>query len=81
MLRFCFLALLAAFSGCAAQSPDSMAPSSATVCEEPRPQVCTMEYLPVCGNLSAGGMKTYSNACSACSDAAVAAWVEGECAQ
>jgi hypothetical protein len=49
------------------------------VCEEPRPQVCTMDYRPVCGNLSDGGVKTYSNGCGACGDAKVISWVEGEC--
>jgi hypothetical protein len=27
---------------------------AATVCEEPRPQVCTMDYRPVCGTLAEG---------------------------
>ena len=52
---------------------------AATVCEEPRPQVCTMDYRPVCGNLADGSVKTYSNGCGACSDANVTSWVEGEC--
>jgi len=52
---------------------------TATVCEEPRPQVCTMDYRPVCGNLADGSVKTYSNGCGACGDAKVTSWVEGEC--
>ena len=52
---------------------------AATVCEEPRPQVCTMDYRPVCGTLSDGSVQTYSNGCGACSDAKVTSWVEGEC--
>ena len=51
----------------------------ATQCEDPRPEVCTMDYRPVCGNLAGGGVKTYSNGCGACSDANVTSWVEGEC--
>ena len=51
----------------------------ATVCEEPRPQVCTMDYRPVCGTLADGSVKTYANGCGACSDANVTSWVEGEC--
>ena len=50
-----------------------------TACEEPRPEVCTMDYRPVCGNLADGSVKTYSNGCGACSDANVSSWVEGEC--
>ncbi len=37
-------------------------------CEEKRPEICTMEYVPVCAELVDGTRKTYSNACSACSD-------------
>ena len=38
------------------------------LCADPRPQMCTMNYLPVCGVLEDNSQKTYSNACSACSD-------------
>ncbi|MCP4767606.1 MAG: hypothetical protein GY875_15195 [Gammaproteobacteria bacterium] len=54
-------------------------PGAATVCEEPRPQVCTMDYRPVCGTLADGSVKTYANGCGACGDAKVNSWVEGEC--
>ena len=37
-------------------------------CHEPRPQVCTREYLPVCGERKNGGWKTYGNDCDACAD-------------
>ena len=52
---------------------------AATVCEEPRPQVCTMDYRPVCGTLAGGSVKTYANGCGACGDASVTSLVEGEC--
>ena len=66
--------------GCAASSPDMKAmPEGAQVCEDPRPQVCTMDYRPVCGNLADGSQKTYSNGCGACGDAAVDFWTEGAC--
>jgi hypothetical protein len=35
-----------------------------------------MEYLPVCATLTDASVKTYA---SACSDARVVSWVEGEC--
>ncbi len=50
-----------------------------TVCTEPRPEICTMDYNPVCGTLDNGGTRTFSNGCSACSDASVIGWVTGEC--
>ncbi len=49
-------------------------------CEEPRPEICTMDYSPVCGSLESGGRKTYSNGCSACSDHAVVGYTDGPCA-
>jgi hypothetical protein len=39
-----------------------------TACIEPRPQICTMDYTPVCAALVSGQEKTYSNGCSACAD-------------
>ena len=49
------------------------------VCEEPRPQMCTMDYRPVCGTTLSGEEKTYSNGCSACSETSVLSYVPGEC--
>ena len=47
-----------------------------TLCDEDnRPEVCTREYMPVCGDDN----ETYSNACIACSDDAVAAHRPGSC--
>ena len=48
-------------------------------CKEPRPQVCTQDYRPVCAALPDGDFKTYSNGCSACSDPAVTGYSEGAC--
>jgi len=53
-----------------------------TVCTEPRPEICTMDYTPVCGlqRLSAVEQwKTYPNACSACSDATVIGHKKDSC--
>jgi len=67
-------------SACATTPHDEPAiAAAAQACEEPRPQVCTMDYRPVCANLADGGVKTYSNGCSACGDAAVSSWTEGAC--
>ena len=49
------------------------------ICEEPRPQVCTREYNPVCATLQGGGSKTYSTACTSCSDFDVVGYKMGAC--
>ena len=72
--------LCLAIAGCAAPAANQPAPAAgATVCEDPRPEVCTMDYRPVCATLKDGSSKTYSNGCGACSDANVNSWIEGEC--
>lgn len=48
-------------------------------CTDPRPEMCTQQYVPVCARLSGGGSKTYSNACSACTDPSVEGSVPGRC--
>ena len=50
-----------------------------TVCADPRPQVCTMDYRPVCAQLEDSSFKTYSNGCTACSDQLVTFYEEGAC--
>jgi hypothetical protein len=68
--------------GCASTTTSSsMQPMSAVaqVCEDPRPQSCTMDYRPVCGTSAGGVLTTYSNGCGACANAAVTSWTEGAC--
>ena len=50
-----------------------------SLCEEPRPQICTMDYRPVCAANQDGEQKTYGNACSACGDSDVISHRQGEC--
>jgi hypothetical protein len=72
--------LVVLLSACATTPPDELAMTAAgQACEEPRPQVCTMDYRPVCASLADGAVKTYSNGCSACADASVSSWTEGAC--
>jgi hypothetical protein len=79
-LRNVMSGLVLLLSACATTPQDEPAlAAAAQVCEEPRPQVCTMDYRPVCANLVDGGLKTYSNGCSACGDVAVSSWTEGAC--
>ncbi|MFY0676089.1 MAG: hypothetical protein JXR18_02275 [Neptuniibacter sp.] len=54
-------------------------PNQAMTCPEQRPEMCTMNYLPACGYVSATVFKTYSNTCAACADPEVVAVVDGEC--
>ena len=70
-------------SGCAQTTggadPEAVPASAATICTDPRPMVCTMEYRPVCAALVAGAEKTYPSGCNACADVAVASWRDGPC--
>ena len=50
-----------------------------TVCTEPRPQMCTKEYKPVCAMLKDGAEKTYSTGCTACVDTKVLSYTQGAC--
>lgn len=49
-------------------------------CEDPRPQACTREYRPVCGQDVNGNSETYSTGCTACSNEEVISYTEGACA-
>lgn len=49
------------------------------ICSEPRPEVCTREFKPVCGYKSDEASKTYSNGCTACSGKDIIGYNYGEC--
>ncbi len=78
-------------AGCSATALDKATETKLdVVCQDPRPQMCTMDYRPVCGLRDTGircvttpcpstEWKTYSNGCAACSDAQVFGYVSGEC--
>jgi len=79
-----WIALLATalfLSACAAdpQKQPEAAALGMTECENPRPEICTMDYTPVCGQLISGEEKTYANGCSACSVTNVIGYKAGEC--
>jgi hypothetical protein len=48
-------------------------------CNDPRPQMCTREYRPVCAQMLGGARQTYANGCEACADVLVNSWHDGEC--
>lgn len=60
-------------------SSSNKVPDKAGACEEPRPQMCTREYKPVCGVQENSIAKTYGNACTACSDEKVVFFLQGDC--
>ncbi|MBE9561106.1 MAG: hypothetical protein IMF15_09980 [Proteobacteria bacterium] len=49
------------------------------LCEDPRPQMCTSEYDPVCGKLQDGSTITGSTGCTSCSDPKVVGYTKGAC--
>lgn len=51
----------------------------ANVCKEPRPEMCTAIYLPVCGVDKKGELKTYASGCNACSNPQVVGFDEDSC--
>ena len=59
--------------------PLPILPSYNNSCPDERPQMCTMDYRPVCGTSESGALKTFSNACGACADVTVRGYSEGEC--
>ena len=71
-------AILLSLYACAGKPPLE-ADSGQTICVDPRPEVCTMDYTPVCATRADGSMATYSNGCGACADAAVVSHRPGAC--
>ena len=67
--------------GCnsAPEQPLSEAPDVINLCKDPRPQMCTMIYQPVCGVNNDGQFKTYASDCNACSHQEVRGYNEGAC--
>ena len=49
------------------------------LCTDPRPEICTQDYTPVCGVHEDGSRRTYSNGCTACSNAEVVGSLPGPC--
>ena len=78
-------------SGCNTESQEG--PQSARIeCTDPRPEMCTQHYDPVCATRDSGvrcvttpcdstETATYPNGCMACADPDVISYVEGLCPQ
>lgn len=89
---FRLIALTVSITACASAnlSTESKTKPELTLCPEQRPQMCTMDYRPVCASRDTGvrcvtapcpstEQKTYSNACSACTDVKVIGYIPDEC--
>ncbi len=73
--------------------PESDGTGASSECPDPRPEMCTMDFDPVCGYSEQTiycirapcppivTKKTYGNACTACADSKVTYWIQGECQQ
>jgi len=70
--------LVLTLGACAAAEP-TPPPTTLIACTAPRPQVCTMQYAPVCASLVKGGAAEYSSGCNACADDAVSGYEKGQC--
>lgn len=68
-------------SACAAYAEKDVNSSASNLimCEEPRPQICTREYNPVCATYTDGSKKTGSTGCTACAEYAVVGYTMGAC--
>ena len=53
--------------------------ASPSLCSEPRPQMCTQHFDPVCAQTADGTKKTASNGCIACTDKSTVSYIRGRC--
>ena len=76
--------------GCADTEPIAALPEGFAQCVDPRPELCTQDFVPVCAARDTGvrcvttpcdtlELTTYGNACSACSDPQVVGYDAGAC--
>ncbi|WP_114326065.1 hypothetical protein [Candidatus Colwellia aromaticivorans] len=69
--------LFTTITACTANTDKSV--NNIVTCIDPRPQICTMDYRPVCGLMNENKIKTYSNGCGACSDPKVLSYTDQAC--
>ncbi len=75
-LLCCALLLSACSNGTPATEPGSAPPN---LCTDPRPEICTQQYVGVCASLADGSTRTTATGCTACADPEVVGWRPGEC--
>jgi hypothetical protein len=77
---FLVLVIMTVLAACGGlDRPQSVAVELDQTCPQPRPQICTLEYAPVCAFLDGKRRREFSNGCGACSDAAVVGYISGPC--
>jgi len=64
---------------CAAGSHQEVVDATLSQCLDPRPELCTLEFRPVCAVMVDGHREEFSNGCSACSNPDVSGWTAGTC--
>jgi len=74
-----FPVLIGVLATCAAEPAAPRTIVEGTACPEERPQICTLDYRPVCAILANGSRQEYSNGCNACSVPEVVSFVENAC--
>ena len=83
VLVLCNVVVSLQVGGCADTKPQQTQKTESApniiLCKEPRPQICTQEYVPVCANLKDGAKRTYASGCVACSDANVLSYRPNRC--
>ena len=73
------LPVLLLFTACGDGDSSTGTGNRFVACQDPRPQVCTLEYDPVCGTLTDGSSKLFATDCTACSDPSVVGFTMGAC--
>ena len=73
------LCLVSMFSACGSSQQQGVSEAEVTQCLDPRPQICTLDYRPVCAVLADASRVEFSNGCSACSNPEVTGWVADAC--
>jgi len=71
--------LVLLLAACSATDTPPPVQSLTSQCSLPRPQVCTMEYDPVCAAVAGGTQREYSSPCNACAHDLVISYVKGAC--
>lgn len=77
MLSLMGLPLLVACNGVSMAQDEPLEPRQ--TCPTIRPEMCTMDYRPVCAFLEKGGRQEFSNGCTACANPRVTGYTEGSC--
>ena len=89
-LSVTFFCASCSVSGISEVEKKNIASNAFIKCQEPRPEICTREYNPVCATKSTGIVcittpcpsteeKTYATGCTACADPNVIKYKQGQC--